>query len=194
MFQYFCGPQQDMAAISDGDFQCSLCGGDGPCFRLENALLPSLSPEGKESELGCFSCLKSGRFEFWHDTEIGLLNENGLTHFYNHHQPPSPDFPESALAELRRTPQIVTWQQELWLIHCNNFMAYMGTWEPRDFYANAQEGDGQALFSEMTDKDYRHLWSESLLPGAKRLESWHATYYVFRCLRCGKLRGNWDCD
>jgi uncharacterized protein CbrC (UPF0167 family) len=153
-----------------------------------------LAPEAKESGVGCFECLRRGRFGFWHDTDIGLLDENGLTHVYNHNQPPPPDFPASALVELRRTPQIVTWQQELWLTHCNDFMAYMGTWEPKDFYENAPAGDGRALFLEMTDEDYRHLWDESLLPGAKRLESWHATFYTFRCLHCGKLRGNWDCD
>ena len=91
-------------------------------------------------------------------------------------------------------PQIVTWQQELWLTHCNDFMAYIGTWEPRDFYANTLGGDGRALFHEMTDKHYRHLWDESARPGSQRLESWRATFYAYRCLHCGKLRGNWDCD
>jgi hypothetical protein len=67
-------------------------------------------------------------------------------------------------------------------------MAYIGTWEPRDFYENAPDGDGQSLFMQMTDKDYQHLWEADT-----RLEHWHATYYVFRCLHCGKLRGNWDC-
>jgi hypothetical protein len=46
----------------------------------------------------------------------------------------------------------------------------------------------------MTDMDYRHLWDESLPPGAMRLQSWHATFYAFRCVHCEKLRGNWDCD
>jgi uncharacterized protein CbrC (UPF0167 family) len=183
-----------MSALVEGDASCSLCGQQGPCFRLEYALCPSLASDAKDSALGCFDCLRKGRFEFWHDTEIGILDENGLTHVYNHNQPPPPDFPVSALVELRRTPQIVTWQQELWLTHCNDFMAYTGTWEPKDFYANAPGGDGRALFHEMTDKDYRHLWDESLRPGSQRLESWHATFYAFRCLHCEKLRGNWDCD
>ena len=194
MFRYFCGPQHHMSPLFNGDAPCSLCGGVGPCFQLEYALCDSLSADDKESALGCFSCLKASHFEFWHDTEIGLLDEKGLTHVYNHNQPPPADFPASALLELRRTPQIGTWQQELWLTHCNDFMAYVGTWAPRDFYANAPGGDGRALFFEMTDKDYRRLWDQSLRPSAKLLESWYATYYVFRCLHCGKLRGNWDCD
>jgi hypothetical protein len=46
----------------------------------------------------------------------------------------------------------------------------------------------------MTDDDYRHLWRESVRSDQSPLVNWHATYYVFRCLHCGKLRGNWDCD
>jgi uncharacterized protein CbrC (UPF0167 family) len=93
---------------------------------------------------------------------------------------PPPDFPESAIIELRATPRISTWQQEFWLVHCKDFMAYIGTWEPKDFSRNSTEGDGRALFLEMTD-DLNHLWDSSLPPGANRLESWYATYYAFRC-------------
>ena len=72
-------------------------------------------------------------------------------------------------------------------------MVYIGTWEPSDFYANAPDGDGRSLFHAMTE-EYNHLWDSSLREGEDRPASWHATYYVFRCLHCGKLRGNWDCD
>src|SRR5262249_41899159 len=137
MFRYFCGPQHEMSALVEGDALCSLCGQRSRCFRLEYTLCTSLTSDAKESALGCFECLQKGSFEFWTVREFGLLDENGLTHEYNHNQPPLPDFPPAALVELRRTPQIVTWQQELWLTHCNDFMAYTGTWEPKDFYTNA---------------------------------------------------------
>lgn len=194
MFRYFCGPKTDMSYLEKGDDTCTLCGQVGRCFRLTYTYCPTLPDEVKESALGCCECLQLGRFEFWHDTEIGMLDENGLTHVYKHNKQPPAEFPASALIELRRTPQLITWQQEIWLTHCNDFMAYIGIWEPKDFYANASDGDGRALFHAMTDKDYRHLWDESLSPGATQLESWHASYYAFRCLHCEKLRGNWDCD
>jgi len=89
---------------------------------------------------------------------------------------------------------MITWQQELWLVHCNDFMTYLGTWEPADFYANAEAGDGRSLFFEMTEPEYQHLWDASIREGENRLESWQAEYYAFRCNHCGKLRGNWDCD
>ena len=193
-FKYFLGPPEDMGDLERDILPCSLCRQADRCFRLEYALCPAQVGEQKKQGFGCFSCLRAGRFEFWHDTEIGTLDENGLMNVYKHNQPAPPNFPTNALADLRRTPQIVTWQQELWLVHCNDFMAYLGTWEPPDFYANAPDGDGRALFHQMTDDDYSHLWDESLPDGAERLDSWYATYYVFRCLSCGKLRGNWDCD
>ena len=124
---------------------------------------------------------------------IGVLDENGLRHVYKHNKHPPLGFPKASLAELRCTPRIVTWQQELWLTHCNDYMVYVGTWEPKDFYANASDGDGRSLFLRMTDV-YNHLWDSSLPKGEERLVSWHATYYAFRCLHCGMLRGNWDCD
>ena len=193
VFRYFSGPQKDMAAIAGDGIECSLCGSIGPCFYLEHAFCPELSDGQKTSAVGCHSCLRARRFEFWHDTEIGLLGENGLTHFYNHNQPPPPNFPAAALSELRLTPRFTTWQQGIWLVHCNDFMNFLGTWEPQDFYANDPAGDGRALFCEMTDMAGRHLWDEALPQGAQRLEAWYAAYYAFRCLHCGKLRGNWDC-
>ena len=191
-FEYFHGPERDMA-MRVGQRVCSLCAREGMAFSLEFAICPELPEDARHDKAGCTTCLKAGRFEFWHDTEIGMLDENGLRHIYNHNREPPADFPEGALVGLRHTPRIVTWQQELWLTHCRDFMIYLGTWEPVDFYANAPHGDGRALFIQMTS-EYPHLWDDSLLPGEPKLEAWHATYYVFRCRHCGLLRGNWDCD
>jgi uncharacterized protein CbrC (UPF0167 family) len=190
-FNYFQGPLEDMAHLVKGEHECSLCGRIAACFELDFAICGEMGE--KEGRLGCVECLNRGRFEFWHDTDIGLLDENGLAKVYNHNRTPPPDFPESAKVELRRTPRIVTWQQELWLTHCNDFMAYQGTWEPKDFYRLSPTGDGRALFHEMTD-EWQNLWDDSLPAGETKLKGWHATYYVFKCKHCGKLKGNWDCD
>ncbi len=192
-FSYFQGPAEDMAGLVEGERQCSLCGGSGVCFELDFAICDEFKDEEKEGKFGCVNCLKSGRFEFWHDTDVGVLDKNGLTKAYNHNKVPSPDFPDSALTELRRTPQFLTWQQELWLTHCNDFMVYQGTWEPKDFYQHSTTGDGRALFYEMTE-EWQNLWDDSLPQGETILKEWYATYYVFKCRRCNKLRGNWDCD
>lgn len=177
-----------------GEAVCALCGAAGPCFSLSYAHCPELPDGERERAAGCEACLHAGRFEFWHDTEIGMLDETGLTHVYKHNREPPADFSLAALVELRRTPRIITWQQEIWLTHCRDFMIYQGTWDPADFRAHAPDGDGKRLFREMTDDEDAHLWEESLADGESDLDSWHAAYYVFRCAHCGKLRGNWDCD
>ena len=123
-----------------------------------------------------------------------MLDENGLSKVYIHNIDNPPGLDDKTLTELRRTPQVVTYQQEIWLTHCNDFMIYKGTWEPLDFYKNSSNGDGRDLFMEMTDKETNHLWDTSLPEGQTLLEEWYPTYYVFECRRCGKLRGYWDCD
>ena len=191
-FEYFQGPVSEMASLCKGEKTCGICKRVGPCFELRSATIQS--EEASEVGYGCWECLANGKFEFWHDTDIGMLDEKGLTKVYKHNQPRLEGFPDAALVALRRTPQIVTWQQELWLTHCNDFMVYQGTWQPKDFNGNAANGDGRALFLQVTDDDYAHLWDESLPDGKTLLKDWHATYYAFKCRHCGKLRGNWDCD
>ena len=109
-FKYFQGPREDMSDLARGDVRCQFCGAVGDGFDLDHATC-SLPDGEKAGKFGCADCLVGGRFEFWHDTDIGLLDENGLTKEYAHNATPPPDFPASALLELRRTPQIVTWQQ-----------------------------------------------------------------------------------
>ena len=190
-FGYFQGPISDMASLCKGEKTCGICKRVGQCFELRSAIIQS--EEASEVSYGCWECLVKGKFEFWHDTDIGMLDEKGLTKVYKHNQPRPEEFPDAALVALRRTPQIVTWQQELWLTHCNDFMVYQGTWSPGNFYKNAPNGDGRALFLEMTD-NAKNLWDDSIPEGKTILKDWHATYYVFKCKHCCKLKGNWDCD
>ena len=174
---------------------CSICNIEHPyCFDLEYLITDKFSDHDKKGKIGCYDCLKKGEFEFWHDTEFGLLDEKGLRKVYSHNIENPPVLSEQILNEMKRTPQIVTYQQELWLTHCNDFMIYKGTWQPLDFYRSSPTGNGRDLFLEMTDKDLSHLWDESLEEGETLLESWYPTYYVFECRHCCKLRGYWDCD
>jgi hypothetical protein len=74
-------------------------------------------------------------------------------------------------------------------------MAYIGTWEPADFVRHSPTGDGRTLFLAMTrDPELQFLWDHCLEPGETAPTGWHAVYYAFRCLHCGDLAGNWDCD
>jgi len=184
----------EMSDLVEGKVICSICGNIDHCFELEYTNTNEFSDFEKEGKVGCINCLRKGLFEFWHDTEFGTLDENGLHRVYKHNNENPPLIDKNRLTELRRTPQFITWQQELWLTHCEDFMIYMGTWTPDDFYANSEDSDGRKLFMEMTDVEYNNLWDDCLENGQAKLEEWHPTYYVFKCAHCGKLRGNWDCD
>lgn len=191
-FHYFRGPSQDMDHYEPDEGLCAFCGALGPGFRLDGAICKDLPEEEQVEAIGCPSCLRSGRFGFWHETEVGSLDETGLIARGPHHPPPSGSFPISALAELRRTPPIACHRQELWLVHCYDFMAYLGTWRPEEFAAHDPDRDGGRLFREMTEPAKQHLWNEQRPPSDSAPGSWDATYYAFRCLHCGKLRGYWD--
>jgi uncharacterized protein CbrC (UPF0167 family) len=194
-FIYFKGPFSDMADLLNETQECSICKKEHDyCFNLEFSITEKFGNDEKEGKVGCYDCLKSGHFEFWHDTEFGVIDNSGISKVYSHNIDNPPTLSEKILKELKRTPQIITNQQELWLTHCNDFMVYLGTWEPMDFYKNSSTGDGRDLFLEMTDKEISFLWDKSLPAGQTILEEWHPTYYTFECLHCKKLRGNWDCD
>lgn len=193
-FKYFASSLSDMAGFVGEIKTCSLCGQQGPCFELEHAICPEL-PQGKrEGKTGCYDCLRTGRFEFWHYTERGSLHKQGLRSELTNRLYLPEGFAEESLIELRRTPRIACNQKERWLVHCYDFMVYQGVWSPPDFYEHDPDGDGRALFMNMTDADNQSLWDDSWYDRTERLSDWHATYYVFRCLYCGKLRGNWDID
>ncbi len=184
-----------MADLLEGRNKCSICNNENDfCFELDFAIIDKFFDNEKEGKIGCYNCLKKGEFEFWHDTEFGFLNEKGLSKEYSHNMHNPPKLDNKLLIELRRTPTIATYQQGIWLTHCNDFMVYKGTWKPLDFYQNSDNGDGRDLFMEMTDKEINFLWDESLPEGKTLLEEWYPTYYVFQCRHCGKLRGYWDCD
>jgi len=193
-FKYFKGPNDEMSDLVKDKTICSICGKLDNCFILDYTAVSPFNSDEKEGKVGCYSCLQEGRFEFWHDTEYGMIDENGVTKVYKHNIDNPPVIASSRLIEFRRTPQFISWQQEFWLCHCDDFMIYKGTWEPSDFYKNSKDGDGRGLFMQMTDKELNHLWDDSLPEGETVLKEWYSTYYVFECAHCGQLRGNWDCD
>jgi len=188
-FEYFQGPATEMADLLEGENRCSICGETGTCFSLHHA-----SYKGDRDGKGCLDCLRKGRFFFPHETEAGSLTGRraALEPLHPRHKVPE-DFNRVAFAALLKTPQFITWQGELWLTHCDDFMIYLGEWKPRDFETHANDGDSRRLFLEMTDEDMNHLWDAAIPDGAEKPSDWYATYYAFKCKHCGKLRGNWDC-
>lgn len=93
-----------MSNISNGDERCFFCGREQRCFNLYFLICPGLSDHDKSTGFGCFDCLLNGKFEFSHDTEIGFLDENGLTHFYNHNKEPPQKVSEGSCCRVAPNP------------------------------------------------------------------------------------------
>jgi hypothetical protein len=96
--------------------------------------------------------------------------------------------PSEHLMELILTPTYMTWQGADWLFCCRAPMIYIGSWEKATFTERAPDGNGHAFFDEilqLPQKDGDGLWKSGF--GG-------CSVYVFRCPRCGTLRGNFDCD
>lgn len=94
--------------------------------------------------------------------------------------------PSEQLFELILTPNYPTWQDEEWLFCCRAPMIYIGSWNRATFTERAPDGNGRAFFDEVLQ-----------LPQQESDWLWEGVYdsagiYVFRCPRCGKLRGNFD--
>ena len=188
--------------------QCSFCGQLARCFLIpcddyvpgrvpdnagfflakeevvENLVSTPGNPANRwEPDLfyrGCMDCLRQGRFTVWHFTEAGDIEAGVLVS----NEDPRLTISEEAISELSRTPSFWTFQQAVWLCHCNDFMAYLGEWSRDDFNQNAPDGDGQSLYAQV----------ERMEPGEEWSDLWDNGFYLFRCLHCGKMRSFSDQD
>lgn len=92
-FIYFKGLINDMSDLLDGKHKCSICDlHHDNCFDLEFSITDKFNPDDKNGKIGCYECLRKGEFEFWHDIEYGVLDENGLSQVYNHNITDPPNF------------------------------------------------------------------------------------------------------
>jgi uncharacterized protein len=86
----------------------------------------------------------------------------------------------------KRTPGYIGWQQEAWLMHCNDACAYLG-------FPTHEELDGGLATAVATmtddlgipDKDWR-MMQEAYVPGGFQPQG-RVGLYKFRCLHCGTL-------
>jgi hypothetical protein len=203
-FEYFRGPADQMLHLDKhGQEQCSYCGMLAWCFNVE----------GYDSAaghlMGCANCLRVGKFRTSHNTEIGYVSDDLLLDEHFGPRPLPVGFSPAAAESLCRTPQYVGCQEGVWLVHCRDFMAYLGYWQPDDFRRHAADRNGRKLYIEMTvilPGEHRPLSQADML----RLEQnrdfiWPSDepdrdewggmlYYAFVCRHCGVLRGYYDCD
>jgi len=206
-FRYFHAPESEMAGLLDGTHTCGLCGVTARCFNLQRALgSKRLLPATR----GCMTCLQNGRFGFFHVTEVGYLDENGLTWYGEPPMTPARVFiasaagvqaqpctpepvavsppSEEAIEELRRTPQFSTWNEVSWPVHCRDFMTFLGSWQPTDVakHADLEKMSSRDFFNTMVEPEERDLWRQT--------EEWGMNFLAFRCTACRQYRGIIDLD
>lgn len=204
-FRYFRAPESEMDFLP-GNHICSLCGLSSRCFSLDNVISMELSEEERKGKAGCYDCLRRDRFGFSHVTEVGLITEDGLISYGEPYdspkrvfvvagdgeavadnmplvQPPKPHVTDESVAELRRTPSFSTWQELLWPVHCNDFMAYLGRWGPEEFAKVTSGNSGRSLFLDMVDPLFHRRWPEDGEPRFGR------NFVAFQCLHCQTRTG-----
>ena len=205
--RYWRAPEADMN-LFPGSRACFFCGQVGPGFDLGDTIGSSPVGEDRDGKAGCLGCLRLDRFGFSHVTNAGFLGEEGWVVFEDEVEtpgrvftvsavgeavasavpkPPRPVVSEESIAELRRTPTFLSWQDQGWQVHCNDFMAFLGIWGLDDFAGQAADGEGRALFLEMAS-DYRQLWREGEPP------HFDANFVIFECLHCGVRTATGDFD
>lgn len=98
--------------------------------------------------------------------------------------------PEAVIQEIvNRTPGFSGWQQERWWAHCGDAAAFLGRVGKAELLALGEEAEkiNYGLTGKLEDWD-----TDPLLNALDRNGS--PTFYLFRCLHCGRLGGYADCD
>lgn len=161
-FKYFPNP------VAHGIFEenpSAIC----PCCKQQRGWVYVLHPYAVDeiSDL-CPWCIADGSAAALFDAEF-----NDVT----------ADLPQEIVEEVSlRTPGFPTWQQNIWLTHCNDAGIFLGnpTWED----VQKIPGLSTLLCKEGVDKELQHL-----LGGDSSL-----TAYLFQCTQCHQHMVYTDCD
>jgi hypothetical protein len=158
----------------------------------------------------CYGCFRAGKSTNVVDTELGMVRhedaEKGLTHGVPLSHPSNlpeydvvphpvdPNFPNDRwyhvriardyLEELIRTPRYRSIQGERWLFCCRRPCAFLGALPSRLIPKNGIS-QVEAISEWLRDPD----WEKA---DSRDLDS--HIFYLFRCVECGTIRFNDDCD
>lgn len=205
---YFDAPWSE-TGFEEGPERCAFCGQESrqvrPLGELANPL-PAGDPRFAAGNFGCFDCLRAGAFEIGHDVEDGRLapdrivprselrpsvvDNEALEHRRRReaNEAMLARISGSARRELSRTPPFNAWQGAVWLIHCDDFMRFIGVWAHDDFVDHSPDGDAAAFFYAISDGvvEYEEQW------GPDASEYADCSFYAFACRHCGAYRGYVD--
>jgi uncharacterized protein CbrC (UPF0167 family) len=179
-FKYHPNPIETGAFKTDKTVKCDCCRQmtdvyyEGSFYCIENIdyLCPFCIASGKAAEKF------DGEFQDYASIEGISPNPSEPNTFNN----------KEAIEEVtKRTPTYNSWQQQVWLAHCDDlcaFIGYVGWNEIKDKvneFADLQSDIQDYNFS--TDDLSKYLFNNGSLQG-----------YLFQCLHCKKYRLYMDCD
>lgn len=186
-FRYFLAPEECMSGLSRSPETCAFCGKRTRSF--------DIGPK----RFGCPECLQAGHFGCGHDTEIGMTTDDGKVLLMDIDSDDEDDFfvpiseaaekigiSEECLLEFHHTPDFSYWNVGVWKVCCNDFMAYLGKWQPENFAS--REAFVEAIAPETEPSLVRLLWPEDETPD----DFGEIVVHVFRCLHCERRRAQED--
>lgn len=155
--------------------------GDATCVCCRSArgyvyVGPTFGPEDIEDEL-CPWCIADG----------SAAARFGAS-FADAHPLVTAGLADAIVAEVtERTPGYVSWQQDQWLVHCDDACAFLGDASVEDI-ANATADTRRAWETEYgMDAAAWEETTQGYEPGG------NPAFYKFACRHCGAVRLGWDC-
>ncbi|WP_103072553.1 CbrC family protein [Aquimarina sediminis] len=186
---------------------CSFCRHTkSPSIQLDDSLT-IISRDANKAEIVCLQCFYEKKYSFEQQAEGGYLTKDGIlldsekynylkdSHDYDTDLLPKEkqllSIEKSKIQELQHTPPFNAWQGAIWLVHCNDFMTFIGTWEHKDFVNNSPNNDPSAFFDNICDNWNGDDFYDNQF-GPNKSEYAESTFYAFECMHCKKKRGYVD--
>jgi uncharacterized protein CbrC (UPF0167 family) len=99
------------------------------------------------------------------------------------------EVPEAVVAEIsQRTPEFTSWQSPQWWTHCGDAAQFLGAVGRKELDGLGPDAVAGVKASSEVDGS---VW-EDAYPYLDKDGS--PTAYLFRCSKCGKFGGFWDCN
>ncbi len=203
--KYFNAPISETPFELSNDIgSCSICKKNNS-LRLELDGSIEIIPQTSELiEIVCIECLNEQKYGFEHQVEGGFLTKEGVlikskkyeylknnTDYFSVLQPKEQKLlaiEKSKLEDLIHTPPFNAFQGAIWLIHCNDFMKFIGNWEHDDFVKHSPNNNPKEFFNEIVDNwNGDDFYDEQF--GTNKSEYAESIFYAFECLHCKQKRG-----
>ncbi|WP_064966192.1 CbrC family protein [Tenacibaculum ovolyticum] len=208
-FKYFESPiEESIFDTNDEKHNCSFCEkSDFPIAELDDSITIIANENIDNVENVCLKCLQDKKYGFVQEIEHdALVTKEGMiikadhsshtkesTYYTSYILPIEKQLDaidKSKSLELIHTPPFRAWQGAKWLVHCNDFMKYIGTWQHEDFLKNAPDSNAEDYYENICLYGGDDLYESQF--GPNKSEYANCTFYAFECLTCKEKRGYID--